>query len=36
MGHSRLETTAIYTQVGPEERRRAMDRFTLPDPEEDR
>ena len=36
MGHSRLETTAIYTQVGPEERRRAMDRFTLPEPDEDR
>src|SRR3954447_23878528 len=35
MGHSRLETTAIYTQVGPEERRKAMDRFTLPDPDAD-
>ena len=31
MGHSRLETTAIYTQVGPEERRKAMDKFTLPE-----
>jgi site-specific recombinase XerD len=35
MGHSRLETTAIYTQVGPEERRRAMDRFRLPGPDDD-
>jgi integrase/recombinase XerC len=31
MGHSRLETTGIYMQSGPEERRRAMDRFQLPE-----
>jgi integrase/recombinase XerD len=34
MGHSRLETTAIYTQVGPEERRKAMDKFKLPEPDD--
>ena len=27
MGHARLETTGIYLAVGPQERRKAMDRF---------